>query len=181
MAVLLPNINMDETVENMALPVKPGGETYLFEMICDSGKNRLYADTSDELIDHLIPGFLALDSLEQISARIRHSVDIQVGLQSFFNLEFDDVPRTENENEILFGPRHIQPSMDEWVCDVPLVLVDAFYAPYTETLKPLSSYGDVLYPENMWWLRPNEGNLEYLRSLHECHIIGLNISNDGAI
>lgn len=181
MNVLTRNLTGAQDLSELSIPAKADGSLYRYEMICDSGWSRLYSDSVEGLIEHLIPGFAEMSEPEQITARIRHAVDMQVRLQAQLNVDFRDAERTPDEEALLTGPRHIQPSIGEWASAVPLVLVDAFYAPYGDVPRPISSLGDVQYAENVWWLNPNGGSMEYLRSLHESSVIHLNIARDEAV
>ena len=118
---------------------------------------------------------------KRLASRIRHAIDTQVNLQSQLNLFFEQAEKTLEEKEILERPRHIQPIIQGWACQVPLVLLDAFYFPYNVTPRPYSEIEDVAMPSNIWWLRPAEGEMDYLLSLHEISFIDLNISKDEVI
>lgn len=181
MGVLVRNIAAGIDIESFDIPRRLDGSYFRFEMICDSGWSRVYDDSIAGLINHLIPGYINLDENQRLAARIRHAVDVQVLLQSQINANHADTPRSISENTVLFAPRHEQPFISEWACEIPLVLVDAFYAPYGDAPQPLSTSLDVLFSPNIWWLRPAEGEMEYLRSLHEATAIDLNITKDEAI
>lgn len=178
MGAVLRNITSADDLEQMAIPTRPDGSYYRFEMICDGGWTRVYDDSAVALMSHLIPGYTRLDDQQRLAARIRHAVDIQVRVQTQVNGFFRNVDVNEDEVAVLTGPRHIAPVVDVWSCRVPLILVDAFYAPYSEIPRPRSIHSDTVDAENLWWLRPTQGDLEYLRSLHEISAIDLNIMKD---
>ncbi len=178
MSVLVRNINEEQTLEDLATPIHPSGRFYRFEMICDDDTNRVYDDSVKGLLDHLISGYSEMSADEKVQALLKHASDSQVRLQARLNIFFDQVPRTPEEEAVLVGPRYEQPSVDVWESQVPLVLVDSFYAPYSDKVRPVSSEGDVISAGNIWWLTPAAGEMAYLVSLNEASIITLNISSD---
>lgn len=181
MGVLVRNVAAGVDIDGFNIPRRIDGSYFRYEMICDSGWSRVYDDSIEGLINHLIPGYINLDENQRLAARIRHAVDVQVLLQSQINSTHADTARSVSENTVLFAPRHEQPFIHEWSCEIPLVLVDAFYAPYGDAPRPISSALDVLFASNIWWLRPADSEMEYLRSLHEATAIDLNITKDEAI
>lgn len=181
MTVLVRNKTLADRANAMEVPTRPDGTFYTFEMICDGGWSRVYDDTPSGLLSYLIPGYTEMDEVEKIVARIRHAVDNQVRLQARLNAFFETTDRTQTEDDILYGPRHIQPTVTQWDCAVPLVLVDAFYTPHTNVSRPFSGIADVAMPPNLWWLRPADTEIEYLRSLHEASIIDLHMAKDAVV
>lgn len=178
MGAQIRNISEAEDITRLQIPTRPDGSLYRYEMVTDSGWNRYYDDTPTGLLNFLLPGYEHQTPQQQTQTRIRHAVDLQVRLQAQLNAFFHSTHRTDDEHAVLFGPRHTQPAINEWSCAVPLVLVDAFYAPYTDLARPHSPIADVTVPPNLWWLRPAQSDLEYLRSLHETSLIDLNITRD---
>lgn len=67
------------------------------------------------------------------------------------------------DEESITGP-------DMWSSDVPLVLIDAHYAPYGAAAPPLSSYGDFELVPNIVWLEIVDEK-EFLQSLHRIGLI----------
>jgi hypothetical protein len=178
MGALVRNIPTATPLTDMAIPTRPDGSYYRYEMLCDGGWTRLYDDSVTALIAYLIPGYETQDEQQRLTSRVRHAVDMQVRMQAQLGVLFSASERTADEERILTAPRHIAPVVDQWTSDIPLVLVDIFYQPYTDTPRPSSGMFDVNSADNMWWLRPAEGDLEYLRSLHEASLIDLNVMKD---
>lgn len=178
MSILVRNISVEQTVDDLATPVHPSGRFYRFEMICDDDTNRVYDDSVSGLLDHLIAGYSDLPESAKLDALIKHALDSQVRLQARLNIFFDQIPRTPEEEAVLVGPRHVQPEVDVWSSVVPLVLVDAFYAPFSGLARPVSGDGDVAFADNIWWLTPAAGEMAYLVSLNEASLITLNVSSD---
>jgi hypothetical protein len=135
---------------------------------------RAYADTAAELCEALIPGYGELgDDTARLKARIVHAVTEQVQLQASINVESDPQASTEAHREVLVGPRHIQPAIARWDCDVPLVLVDIYYEPQGDLPRPVGKAGKAGEADaNLIWLSPatEEG---YLRSLARAGVIAL--------
>ena len=181
MPVLVRNVSASEDLSSLQIPTRPDGTYYRYEMICDSGWTRMYDDSVVSLLTHLIPGYTKLDDMGRLAARIRHAVDSQVTLQAQLNVFFAATPRDDVEQQVLLSPRHQPPAPGEWNCEIPLVLVDAFYSPYSDLVRPVSGIADVAMPPNLWWLRPAAGELEYLKSLHEASIIDMHIAKNEVI
>lgn len=167
---------------DIAVPTHEDGSFYRFEMICDGGWTRFYTDSLSELLGYLIPGYTSMTEQQKLEARILNAADYQVRLQAQINAFYvSDPAPTDEEWAILSGPRHVQPAVDVWTCNHPLVIVDAFYAPYSDAPAPVSGDGDVANPNNIWWLRPATGEFEYLQSLHDASVIELHMLKDEAI
>lgn len=178
MGVIVRNVSSAETLNTLKIPTRPDGTFYRFEMIADGGWSRCYDDSTEGLMNFLIPSYSTLSASNKLTARIKHAVDVQVRLQARLNMFFMASPRTESEQTTLTSHRNTQPEITEWSCEVPLVLIDAFYRPYTEIPAPFSPISDVAIPPNIWWLKPAESELEYLRSLHEASLIDLHMIMD---
>lgn len=181
MSVVIENITSAEQVDKLVTPTRQDGNFYRYEMICRGGWARVYADSIEDLLEYLVPGYKSMPEEEKLQARITHALDMQVELQSQINLVYGAYNRTPAEDIILNAPRHTPPIVDIWVSEVPLVLIDAFYMPYSDIPAPISGMGDTEYSENVWWLNPAENEFEYLRSLHESSMILLNIRKDEAV
>lgn len=181
MSVMIRNVSEADKVDTLTLPTKPDGSFYRFEMLIDNGWSRVYSDSSHELLEHLIPGYSDMSTKDRLVARIVHATTTQTQLQAIINSSYISTERTPDEDAILNGDRREPPEVDIWECDVPLVLVDAYYAPYTERLIPISGYGDVVNPPNIWWLRPAHDPLGYLMSLNRFGVVVLNINAQEAV
>lgn len=179
--VLIRNVNSEESVSALDIPTRPEGGFYRYEMICDGGWTRAYDDFAAGLLNHIIPNYEGMNEEERLIARIAHAIAMQVPLQAAINQEWQDTPRTPAEHDLLNGSRATQPVIEYWDAENPLVLVDAFYAPYTETPAPVSGLGNFEEAKNVWWLQPASSELEYLQSLHEASVITLSIAKDEAI
>lgn len=158
-------------------PVHEDGTRYPYAMHFDGGKYIGYADSPAELLGLLINGYADLDPQGQQEARIRLAIGVQTVVQAAINAEAMSSDAWEElsdeERAILNGPRYEQPHGwgdpegmgDVWESeDVPLVLVETGYAPYSDIDKPISGIADVLNPPNIYWLRPVD-EFEFLTSI----------------
>lgn len=164
-------------------PLHGDGSRYPYAMHFDGAKYVGFADTPAELLGLLIPDYETLDPQEAQIARIRLAIGAQVSVQARINAEADPAALaalSDAEREVLNGPRFEQPHGwgdadgmgDVWDSEIPLVLVDTGYAPYTDLDKPISGIADVLNPPNIIWLRPVD-EWEFLESLANAGFIDL--------
>jgi hypothetical protein len=184
MSVLVQNITAEQGLEAVAVPTRPDGSYYRFEMICDSGWSRVYDDEARGLIAHLIPGYATLaDEAARLVARTAHAEEIRAHLQAAVNTAYQDIPCTPAQTHALNAGTAELLGVQVWDSEVPLVLVDAFYFPHSRTPRPdgITEAGNPAHTVNIWWVTPAEGELGYLRSLHEIGLITLSVSRDQAI
>lgn len=161
-------------VGRLEVPTREDGSPYKYEMVCDNGWARVYGDTPQELLCYLIRGYGAMTARERTKARLVHALEVQVRLQAQINVFFAESEQTNGERIILQGPRTSPPMITEWFCEVPLMLVDMFYVPYSRVVPPKSGREWVV--RNVWWLRPAESEMAYLKSLHDASFIDINVS-----
>jgi hypothetical protein len=172
MGIAIPNLSIAEAGD-IEVPVRAPGTPYEYEMICDNGWTRFYGENTASLLGHLIPGYETLSEYDQAVARIQHAINTQTGLQAALLVALSDTERTDAEQAILTADRRTQPHIELWSCDIPLVLIDAFYAPYTTIVRPVSAQHAELDAPNVWWLNPGAGEHPYLISLANAGVIGL--------
>jgi hypothetical protein len=156
-------------------PLRDDGALHAFAMFFDGDERIAYADAHEDLLAVLIDGYAAMDEQDRLAARIRLAVRAQVRIQAALNADVD--PAVWNaldaeDREVLTGSRHEQPRIDFWDPEVPLVLVETGYAPFTDVDQPISGIADVRYPPNMIWLRPAEER-DLLESLDRAGFIRL--------
>lgn len=164
-AVVVRNTDSGAAHDSLDVPLRGGEEPYRFEMIYDGGAVRAYADTAAPLLECLIPHYQTMSPARRLSARISHATRTQVTTQADINHTFGLDQVTPHEYVVLTRTRSTPPDESAWTCRVPLVLVDAYYAPLTDLVAPVGSE-DVNDPSNLLWLRPAAGEYEYLESLH---------------
>lgn len=179
MGVRVPNPS-SASADTLAIPARADGSPYRMEMIADGGWSRCYGDAAAEMLGFLIPGYEGLPASDRLQARIRHAVDQQVVLQAYANADAvaqGTPPGTPAQRDLLTSDRATQPTIPEWDSPAPLILVDAFYAPFSTTPAPTSP-GDTAASELLRWLRPAAGEMPYLVSLHEAGAVTLGITKD---
>jgi hypothetical protein len=179
MGVIIPN-RVNETLD-FVVPTREDGTFYRYEMVCENGWTRAYTDSIPELLDRLIPGYERMTEQQRLTARVQHATDTQVNLQAVINTLYNSENLTDDEWSLVSGPRHIQPQIETWDAVFPLVLVDAFYAPFAPATTPVSGLENVQQAENLWWLKPAAGEFEYLQSLHDLAVVELHMLKDEAI
>ena len=155
-------------------PLREDGSLHPLAMFYDGNALVAYGDSPAELLDVLIDGYRDLGEIGGLEARKRFAVDTQPVLQAVLHAagERNGTAISAEEEDILAGPRHVPPTVRLWSCEVPLVLVDVFYAPFTELPAPASTPHDVTDPDNLVWLRPST-EWDFLVSLDRAGVIQL--------
>lgn len=175
--------------DNFAPPpaLKEDGSNYAFRMAFDNGARFADADTTEELLEVLAPGYLELDEEGRMVARIGLAKNVQLLARGSLlaNLSQDELDALEDwELNLLAWDEPEDPhgwgdgsrlptsdptveadTLDVWKSKHPLVLLDISYTPFTEVPRPVSVFGD--YADevpNLVWLRPVD-ELTFLRSL----------------
>jgi hypothetical protein len=141
-------------------PVAPdrAGRPYRFEMLFAGGTRRAYADTAAPLVDVLAPGYLLASDTDRWQSRLLLAAQAQAEVQAYLNERTGLAQTTVGQHAVLTGPRHVPPAVGtDWDCDVPLVLVDAHYAPVGPLPAPTG---------NVEWIRAAD-DLALLVSLHQ--------------
>lgn len=145
--------------------LKEDGSNYRWRMFFDG--NSAIADTDDlaELVNLLFPGYTELeDEDERLTARMRiaHGVQRQLRVSILANItQEEEEALTDEERRLLYWSETIDPTAPEgaegelwmWNSDIPLVLLDYWYRPFSSYLPPLSKHGDFADPPNIIWLR----------------------------
>ncbi len=154
--------------DSLLAPVKEDGRGYRYAMYYNAFADAAFADSHDELLSVLIPGYTSKDEATRMDARIILAQNIASQIQAEILAEVSDEDLTDNEFAILTAPRGLrQPEVRFWSNDVPFVAVETSYAPYTKVPKPASTMSNGAYDAaNLWWIRPVEEE-DFLISLHE--------------
>jgi len=116
-----------------------------------------------------------MDEDDRLVARTRLAVRAQVRIQALINADVDPAvwnALSAEDRQVLTGSRHEQPRIDFWDPEIPLVLVETGYAPWTDVDQPISGIADVQFPPNMIWLRPVD-EAAFLASLDRAGFVGL--------
>jgi hypothetical protein len=151
------------------VPLHDDGTHYNFELIYGGLEYRAYADSVTELCEELIPGYAhAATDVDQAALRIAFAVSEQVRLQAVIVAEAGLDGCSDEQRRILLGSREHPPAIEEWSAPVPLVLVDSFYEPIGELVRPTeSSEGQ---RQDIIWLSPSD-ETSLLNSLHDAGVI----------
>ncbi|WP_157240049.1 hypothetical protein [Catenuloplanes japonicus] len=114
-------------------------------MVYGQGRQRVMADDPAELLSHLIPGYLDFPPELRPALRVSHAEEALHRLQQRINVAYglDDVD--SDEWRLLTTEHGGQVVIDAWSASVPLVLVDAHYAPYTEQPRPEERGGRIVW------------------------------------
>lgn len=144
-------------------PRRPDGRRYRFELAHSDGRTRTYGDEPAELLAALLPGYADpdRDAGARTAQRVEHAVRIQTRTQAALNIEYGFGGCAEDKRDILLADRSVPPEVVLWAALVPLVLVDAHYAPCADRRRPAAEAPGVLI-----WLRPSD-EWQYLVSLAE--------------
>lgn len=168
MAIIQQNVSIEDDIDLYPVPTKPDFSYYKYELIDYISDARVYSDVLSEIVEYLAPG-----GSSDYSILLKHAVDVQVAMQSQILNFYHDALVSEEEFTLLTGIRHEQPQISIWSCQVPLILIDSFYAPYTSIQLP---YGQFIEPsDNIIWLTPGKGAEEYLRSLDALGAVQFNV------
>lgn len=166
-------------------PVNSEGMPFQHSMVFNGGTAVAWADSASELVGVLIAGYLDIpeaDLEEQATQRACYAVGAQVRVQARILAAADAATATEEEMALLSGSRDTPPELDVWRCPIPLVLVDAFYEPYTETRRrPVSEPRDGgAIGSNIIWLNFAD-EVQFLDSLVQAGEIARPPSDQAAL
>ena len=154
----------------LVAPTRPDGSAYAFCAYINADVDVVFADSYQEILEVLIPGYAQLSGADAARARIAlaQAVAAQVQGAILAQASEDGIEPTDEEWAVLAAPRdQPQPRADWWTCPIPLVAVETSYEPFTQVPRPASGLAAGADPaENLWWIRPGEDE-EFLRSLHE--------------
>jgi hypothetical protein len=139
---------------------------YAYEMIFNGGRFRAYADTTDELMDVLIPGYTQMNQQARLTERLLFATMAQTVLQAAINANHDLDRETIEAQIVLTGHRNTPVDIPTWESSIPLVLIDLHYVPYTERPAPVSLLDDTANPINLVWLRI-ASDMDFLTSFTE--------------
>lgn len=158
-------------------PPTPEGRPYRYAWADDNG-DTVYAETGDHLINVWIPGYLDSTTEEQARIRAEHAVRARTEIVATIAADVPAGVLSESEEAILLADLSNMPDLDRWSSEIPLVLLEGMYRPFTDRLPPVSAIdGDVRDPSNILWLRHSSGN-SYVESLAHAGYITLDVRQD---
>lgn len=191
--------------DNSAPPpaLRLDGTNFPWRMFFEDNSRIADADTPAEMLDLLKPGYLdAGDETEKLELRteLARSVQALARAVSLANISKENLEKMKEWewNVLNFGGGDSGAPMDPygwgdgtgelgvanpdvvdfWSSDVPLILVETSYQPYTDIHRPISHLGDYYKSlPNMIWLRPQD-ELTLLRSLSQIGYITFGTPSD---
>jgi hypothetical protein len=164
--------------EDIEAPHKEDGARYRYEMLFAGQTRRAYADDATSLVAALLgETYTDLDDQERLSARVRFGTGLLSPLQASALEGFDVSALSADEQALLFQPRHEPVVAEEWASEVPLVLLDVHYAPFSDIPAPLSSVEQGLSPRNLLWVRVAD-EMDLILSLDRIGYITVGESTD---
>jgi hypothetical protein len=159
--------------EPLIAPKKENGAGYRYCMYFNGDVDIAFADTLDEILDTLIPGYSTLTEEDQDVARIQFAQNAASTVQASILAELEDGDVSQEEYDILAAPRQLpQPTVKFWESQVPLIVVDTSYQPFTEVPMPSSALGSTIEDSNVWIISPMDSEV-FLMNLHEIGFIRL--------
>lgn len=167
---------------DLPTPLNGDGEPFLYCMIFNADTVMAFSDSATALVDLLIDGYLEIpepDVVEQATQRTMFAVGAQVRTQAAIVARANLSLATPEERTMLGGSRDTPPELTVWECPIPLVLVDAFYEPYSNSPRPVGrprTGGE--RDSNIIWLSFVD-EVEFLYGLHRAGEIQL-ATHDGS-
>jgi len=161
---------------DLPTPLNRDGEPFLYCMIFNADTVMAFSDSATVLVDLLIEGYLEIpeaDVVEQATQRTMFAVGAQVRSQAAIVARANLALATPDERRMLGGSRDTPPQLTVWECPIPLVLVDAFYEPFSDSPRPVGrprTGGE--RDSNVIWLSFVD-EVEFLYGLHRAGEIQL--------
>lgn len=161
-------------------PIKQDGSYYPLSMLLPGHHRYAWGDRLEDLVSVLVavPDYPDLSEQEQLVARIRGALHLQVTTQAAINAsamcsgEWEML--CEWERRVLNGPRHIPPNMpdgfptrgifdglDVWTATTPLVCLTTASEPLNPGVPPICGTA-----ENLWVIDPLDSE-SLIESLEE--------------
>lgn len=160
-------------------PTNEDGQTYRYFLARPGGYDTVFADTVEDVLDALIPGYEQMtDEIDRAEARVLLA-EAAAAIQQAQALSAIDPDTISDEDwSVLAAPRlgPNAPHPTLWASDIPLFVVETAYTPYTSVPRPASIH-DGTQADNLWWVRPTEPE-DFVLSLHEIGYIRLMESTD---
>jgi len=145
--------------------------SYPVEVVHDTW--RYCADAPEEILDLLIDGYAnQADEQERLQARLKIALQARAMVQTLLNAGelFDQ--GTDEETRVLLDRSDAPPTVAEWRCAIPLVLITIFYQPIGELPQPRTSA-----PGQVWWIDPSTAQ-SLLETLHQVRWLDLTLSGE---
>ena len=154
---------------DLPTPLNAEGEPFQYCMIFNADTLMAFSDSATDLVDLLIEGYLDIpeeDLVEQAVVRTLFAVGAQVRTQASIMSGASAALATPAELALLNGSRDTPPRLGVWKSIIPLVLVDAFYEPFSDIVRPVGRPRGGGEPDsNIIWLSFAD-EVEFLSGLH---------------
>ncbi|MGH3802438.1 MAG: hypothetical protein ACRDTD_20385 [Pseudonocardiaceae bacterium] len=124
------------------------------EFVLRTARGDIAAGEPAHVIAALIDGYPAEEEA-RLAARLAHATAAKLRLTARLLAANRGPTPTPDQLTVLTASGWDPPELDVWRCCVPLILLDVWYQPFTETPRPRGS---------IFWLCPSR-ELPYLRSL----------------
>lgn len=167
MLILKNNPSEEGIIET---PLNQYGNQYSFCMFFNNETEVAFADSYFELLEALIPMYSQQDENTQEYLRIKLAQQAAAEIQAEILYTVDLETLALKEQKILTHPKHLpQLPIEWWTSEIPIVVVETAYQPYTDVIKPASSHEP---EDNIWRINPLEEE-QFLFNLHEIGYIRL--------
>lgn len=150
-----------------APPLAPSGSNWAFEMVFDGARSRAWAESTEELLDLLIPGYIDQDTNGRFAARAALAVPVRAQAQAAINATAGLATLDQNERAAVLHPGPDAPHLTQWTSSHPLIVLDAHYLPYTDIAPPVA-----LGEGRLFWFKVADED-DFLVSLHTAGHINL--------
>lgn len=168
--VLRNNVEADGPI---VAPTHADGTGYRYCLYFNGYAAVAFADTHEDLLDALIPGYAEMSEEDAAFERIKLAGAVAAVVQAEILASVDREAVSDDDWAVLVAPRlGRQPRADWWACEVPLVVVETGYEPFTDVPRPASALSAAADAPNLWWIRPAEEE-DFLLSLHEVGFVRL--------
>lgn len=148
------------------------GHEFPLCLFFDGGASIAYADSYEDLLDVLLPGYLTWTSDRRLRERIDYAATQAVWVQAQVWADNTE-PLTAEQEALLGAPRlgALAPT-GSWEAPVPLVVLSTSYSPYTDIAAPVG-YGQTPEGEDTVWVIDPMSEEALLTTLHEVGAVRL--------
>lgn len=157
--VLLANNRASRDTVAPAPSIDENGLAFEWRMFFNNNSEIADASSLEELVDVFIPGYLELGVAERVEARVKYARGLILRLKTSIlvsltpedreGLEPWELAFLEADPEVITWEKDDDETIKVWKSDFPVMLIDVFYSPYTDTPRPISKHGDFDSSENL--------------------------------
>ena len=157
--VLLANNRASRDTVAPAPSIDENGLAFEWRMFFNNNSEIADASSLEELVDVFIPGYLDMEVAERVEARVKYarglilrlktSILVSLTTEDREGLEPWELAFLEADPEVITWEKEDDETIKVWKSDFPVMLIDVFYSPYTDTPRPISKHGDFDATENL--------------------------------